>query len=174
MSKPSGVTAESDSCSSDGCSGADALAFGTRCPVSGTVGLSVNRITLKALLTPDALRRLDETPYFFCPAPDCNVVYFSTQNTSFFTRADLTIRVGLKEREHPIPLCYCFGYTLADVQQDLAARGTTDIPAVITEEIRAGHCACEVRNPQGTCCLGNVTAAVKTTSRTDKHRTKNG
>jgi hypothetical protein len=26
---------------------------------------------------------------------------------------------------------------------------------------KAGHCACELKNPQGSCCLGNVTAAVR-------------
>lgn len=24
----------------------------------------------------------------------------------------------------------------------------------------AGHCACEVKNPQGSCCLGNVSKAL--------------
>jgi hypothetical protein len=27
--------------------------------------------------------------------------------------------------------------------------------------VKAGNCACEVRNPQGSCCLGNVQATVK-------------
>ncbi len=96
----------------------------------------------------------------FCPASGCDVVYFDTHDRSVFTRTDLTVRVGLKERDHPIPLCYCFGYSLADIVQDLAERGTTNIPAVISAEIKAGRCACEVRNPQGSCCLGNVTASV--------------
>ena len=162
MNKLEGATAQADSCS-EVCSATDAPAFGTRCPVSETVGLGVDIITLKALLKPEALRRLDGTNFRFCPAADCDVVYFDTESSSLFTKAELTVRVGLKEQEHPIPICYCFGYTLADVQRDLAARATTDIPALIKAEIKAGHCACEVRNPQGTCCLGNLSAAIKTT-----------
>lgn len=34
------------------------------------------------------------------------------------------------------------------------------IPQRITAEVKAGNCACEIRNSQGSCCLGNVTAAV--------------
>lgn len=140
---------------------ADVAAFGSRCPVSDTVGLGVELLTLRALLKPEALRRLDGTNYRFCSASDCDVVYFDAQHGSLFIKGDLTVRVGLKEREPPVPLCYCFGYTLADVQSDMATRGRTDIPAIITAEIKAGHCACEVRNPQGTCCLGTVRTAVK-------------
>ena len=162
MNKLESATAQAD-LRSEVCSPADAPAFGARCPVSETVGLGVDLITLKALLKAEALRRLDGTNYRFCPATDCDVIYFDMESGSVFTKADLTVRVGLKERGHPIALCYCFGYTLANVQQDLAARGNTDIPATIAAEIKAGHCACEVKNPQGTCCLGTVSAAIKTT-----------
>jgi hypothetical protein len=121
----------------------------------------VDLITLKALLTGDALRRLDGITYRFCPEPECDVVYFDTRSDSVFRTTDLTVRVGVKAREDPVPLCYCFGYTLADIRQDLASRGTSDIPALITAEIKAGHCACEVKNPQGTCCLGNISQTIK-------------
>lgn len=131
------------------------------CPSSGTVGSKVDLVTVKALLTGDALRRLDGSTYRFCPAPDCDVVYFDSGAGSLFRKSDLTVRVGLKETEDPIPVCYCFGFAVADLRRDLAARGKTDIPAMIAAEIKAGHCACEVKNPQGTCCLGNVSRAAK-------------
>jgi hypothetical protein len=31
----------------------------------------------------------------------------------------------------------------------------------VREHISAGRCGCEVRNPRGVCCLGDVTEAVK-------------
>jgi hypothetical protein len=31
----------------------------------------------------------------------------------------------------------------------------------VTEHIRAGRCGCNVNNPQGSCCLGNIQAVVK-------------
>lgn len=124
-------------------------------------GTRVDLITVKALLRPSALRRLDGTDYHFCLAPDCDVVYFDCKSGSRFRKTDLHIRVGQKESADPIPVCYCFDFTIADLRRDIATRGETSIPETITEEIRAGHCACEVKNPEGSCCLGNVREAVK-------------
>jgi hypothetical protein len=35
------------------------------------------------------------------------------------------------------------------------------MPERITGEVEAGRCACEVKNPSGACCLGEVNKAVK-------------
>jgi hypothetical protein len=131
------------------------------CPVSATTGLKVDLITLKALLTGEGLRRLDGENYRFCPAADCDVVYFDNAANSVYRRRDLTVRIGQKERGDSAPICYCFGYTTGDVRRDFATLGTTRIPAMITAQVKAGHCACEVKNPQGSCCLGNVSKAVR-------------
>jgi len=131
------------------------------CPESRTTGPRIDLITVKALLTPSALRRLEGRDYHFCPAPHCDVVYFDCGSGSRFRKADLLIRVGQKESEDPIPVCYCFDFTIADLRRDLTTRGDTSILETITEEIRAGHCACEVKNPEGSCCLGNLREAVK-------------
>lgn len=117
-------------------------------------------MTLKALLTGAALRRLDGRDYRFCPDPSCDLVYFDREAGSVFHKHDLSIRVGLKETEGPIPVCYCFGHTVADLRNDIASRGVTDVLASITAEVRAGHCACEVKNPEGSCCLGSVSRAI--------------
>jgi len=131
-----------------------------RCPVSGAMGTSVDLVTVKALLTVAALRRLDGKAYRFCTDPSCDVVYFDRGAHSAFGKQDLSVRVGLKEAEDPIPVCYCFGFTVADLRNDITSRGETDIPASITAEVRAGHCACEVKNPRGSCCLGDISRAL--------------
>jgi hypothetical protein len=131
------------------------------CPSSNTPGLNVDLITLKALLKSDALRRLDGKAYRFCPDTPCDVVYFDRRTDSVFRRRDLTIRVGQKESKDPIPVCYCFDITMADLRKDIGPRGESAIQAMIAAEVRAGHCACEVRNPQGRCCLGEVSRAVR-------------
>lgn len=134
------------------------------CPGSQTIGLKVDLVTVKALVNADALRRLDGKAYLFCPAPDCDIVYFDSAAGSIFRKPDLQVRVGQKEREDPVPVCYCFDFTLADLRREIAVAGRTEIPALITAEIKAGHCACEVRNPQGSCCLGNVIAVARSLS----------
>jgi hypothetical protein len=115
---------------------------------------------VKALLKSNALRRLDGKAYRFCPESNCDVVYFDREADSVFRKHDLGVRVGQKESEDPIPVCYCFEITFADLRNSIAATGETGIPAMITAEIQAGHCACEVKNPQGSCCLGNVSKVV--------------
>lgn len=133
----------------------------TRCPVSQTTGRPVGSITLKALLTGNALRRLEGRMYRFCPEPHCEVVYFSSEAGPIFRKRDLRVRVGQKESEDPVPLCYCFDVALADLRNDLLTSGGTDIPEKIAREIEAERCACEIRNPQGSCCLGNIRGALR-------------
>lgn len=150
-----------NSCSSVGCPAPGSHSEAALCPISRTVGWDVDLITVKALLTASALRRLSGKAYRFCPARDCDVVYFDCEADSVFWKRDLGVRVGQKELDDPIPICYCFDIAEADLRKDISRAGETDIPAMIRAEVRVGHCACEVKNPQGSCCLGNVSRAVK-------------
>lgn len=160
---PPGETASAvaEACSEESCAVPAAESDSDSCPISGTIGLNVDLITVKALLNGGGLSRLEGEAYRFCPASDCDAVYFDNRARSVFRKSDLTVRVGQKEREDPIPICYCFGFTAADLRRDLAVQGKTEIPAIIAAEVRAGHCACEVKNPQGSCCLGSVSKAVR-------------
>jgi hypothetical protein len=151
---------DSLACKED-CSISEADSDAPLCPVSRTIGLKVDLITVKALLKGSALRRLEGKNYRFCPEPNCDVVYFDCTSDSIFRKADVVVRVGQKELEDPIPVCYCFDFSVADLRRDFAARGDTAIPDQIAAEVRAGHCACEVKNPEGSCCLGHVWNAVK-------------
>ncbi len=106
-------------------------------------------ITLKALLQPKALECLDPTvTYHFCDAPDCEVVYFS--DNSQFRVADLSVSVYQKQQVQNALVCYCFGHTRDDLEQH------PQLEESIRAHTRANRCGCEVRNPQGGCCLGNV------------------
>src|SRR5881296_462714 len=131
------------------------------CQRCGTHGQPVARETLEALLTPDALARLQGGPHFFDRSADCEVVYFSNENDSYFTKRDLHVRVGIKESDPPIPICYCFGHTMESARSEIQATGRSTVAARITKEIQAGNCACEVKNPSGRCCLGEVNEAVR-------------
>jgi hypothetical protein len=61
----------------------------------------------------------------------------------------------------PLPPCYCFDFTLADVRREIAETGACTLPARIAAEMRSKGCQCEVKNPSGACCLGDVHQAVK-------------
>lgn len=98
---------------------------------------------------------------FFCATASCPVVYFGRSPDSRFTRDDLTVRVGIKETEDPIPVCYCFDHTRASVREELDRTGTSTVVERIRAGIQAGNCRCESKNPSGHCCLGEVTRVVK-------------
>ncbi len=89
----------------------------------------------------------------------CDVVYFSDEIR--YVRSDVRIRVGDKETEPPIQLCYCFDWTREDIEADIRRDGTTGIPERIKGKIRAGLCNCDTMNPRGVCCLASVNQAVK-------------
>jgi len=131
------------------------------CPRCGQKGKAVGEETLTHLLTKAALSKRRDVPYLFCRTPICEVVYFSADGVTVFRKSDVRVRVGLKETEPPIPLCYCFGFTEQDVYDEVKATGRCTISERITARVQAGECACEIKNPQGSCCLGKVRAAEK-------------
>ncbi len=128
------------------------------CPACGKKGKPVPTLTVKSLVR-DHTRVARSGSYSFCRTPKCDVVYFSDNAT--FRKPDLKVRVGIKETEDPVPVCYCFDYGRADIRRDIEELGSTKIPDEIKEEIQGGFCACEVKNPSGSCCLGDVNRAVQ-------------
>lgn len=136
------------------------------CPECGRQARPVDSITLKALLRPNALARLEVgAAYHFCATPACVVVYFAAQAQSIYHKEDLEVRVGLKETQDPIPLCYCFGHTRASIEEEIAREGKSTATETITAHIKAKRCGCDVNNPSGACCLGEVGKAVKELSK---------
>lgn len=130
------------------------------CPECDQPGKSVETKTLKHTVQSWHLERVNKPGFLFCRSGDCNVVYFHPEGDCL-RKPDVRVRVGLKETADPVPICYCFGFTEAMAFEEVRATGTCTIPQRITAEVRAGNCACEIRNPQGSCCLGNVTIALK-------------
>jgi hypothetical protein len=112
------------------------------------------------MVRPQFLDSVGKPGFFFCPTRQCSVVYHHPEG-QLLRKSDLRLRVGLKESEDPIPLCYCFGFTEAMLAQDLKADGSSSIPRRIAAELKAGNCTCEMHNPQGVCCLANVNEALK-------------
>lgn len=66
------------------------------------------------------------------------------------------VRVGIKETEAPRPVCYCFGYSLEDIIEEIRLTGSTTVPQSILTRLDSEGCHCETTNPQGSCCLGTV------------------
>jgi len=134
---------------------------GVVCPKNEKVCKPVGRITVEALIRPDRRHSLTLLPYYFCDSPSCDVVYVSASTEHVITKDQLQVRVGTKENKDPIPLCYCFDFDKKAIWDDIRFKGRTDIPQIITQRIKAGECRCQVTNPSGNCCLGDIYRAVK-------------
>jgi hypothetical protein len=143
------------------CSVSEKVAGSNRCRECNMPGRPVSFQTMESLLTPEAFARIQNDTYYFDATPHCEVVYFSNGSDSYFHKSDLRVRVGIKETEAPIPICYCFGHTVESARQEILLTGRSTIAQRIRAEIQAGTCACEVRNPSGNCCLGEVNRVIK-------------
>lgn len=133
---------------------------GVVCQQCGRPGKPVDRITVDALLKPELRAGLNGTRYVFCETPDCPVVYVALDGTRF-TKDQIRVRVGLKETEDPILVCYCFGVTERMIREEMERTGRSTASSRIRAEVKAGHCRCEVENPSGRCCLGEVSRVEK-------------
>lgn len=130
------------------------------CPSCGNPGKAVGLLTVKAMLAVP-LTELRATRYRFCKTPECPTVYYGLDAEHLIGEDLLLERVHQKHPgEGDVFACYCFQHTPDSIKAELASTGRSTTVASITAGIQAGQCACEIRNPQGSCCLGNVRAAV--------------
>lgn len=131
------------------------------CPVNHRVGRKVDNLIVKSLLVLP-INLVTHNEYYFCPDPECPVVYYSVIDNQTFTEPDLKEKVFQKHPDdNDTFVCYCFKHKVGDVRNDVAKHGSSEIVEQITKGVQANQCACDILNPQGNCCLGNVRGLVK-------------
>lgn len=124
------------------------------CPNCTHQGRAIAIETLKSQLKPISMHKLAvEATYYFCAHPTCPIVYFN--HAQVFEPEEIREKVFQKNHDADCLVCYCFGYTRAEVQND-AQTNTPQILSQIKVGTKNKQCACELRNPQGRCCLGNI------------------
>jgi hypothetical protein len=130
------------------------------CPECGKIGKAVQGQTVKALLSV-TLREVQEVQYLFCRTQTCPVVYFSTYSEQIVTVGEIRERIYQKEPEaEDVFICYCFRHMVGDLRAASPEKRIAIVDS-IDAGINAKQCACDLRNPQGSCCLGNVRAMIK-------------
>lgn len=146
----------------DCCSPSDKLKTSTttNCPTCIEKGKSVPLITLKSLLTASYLATIEpDNTYYFCSNSSCPTVYFSGTHSQTFEEDALKVLVFQKNSNMDVPVCYCFNWTRERLFQ--AIREDKRPVEQIKKHVQSNRCGCDVNNPQGACCLGNVTAYVR-------------
>ena len=138
------------------------------CPVSKRSSRKVQKRTLEHLLRPEKVGSVQNVQYYYCADPSCNVVYFSNENVPFFTVDDVAVKVLSKETGNDVNVCYCFNWTRSRINEEIITSGQSTASLQIAKEVKAGNCACDIKNPKGECCLGDVNQVIKETMRTLK------
>ncbi len=124
-----------------------------RCPSCRGEGAEVGRRTMKHWLKPERLFDIPEERFSFCTSGDCPVVYFSVEG-SIYGLEDVRAPLG-RDQKNPF-VCYCFAVTEEMIAGAVRSERTPPFSELIRGEVRDGSCACDVRNPSGRCCLGEV------------------
>jgi CopZ-like zinc binding protein len=115
------------------------------CPECGAVGAEIARRTVVAVTSaplppPQGLR--------LCRTPDCSLVYYGDAGA----RIEASSLALLPPFKGGDVLCFCFLHRLRDLDNGRSAAVVEEI----TERVRAGDCACDLRNPTGKCCLPDI------------------
>lgn len=133
------------------------------CPSCKNKAKNVKLITLKSLLRSSVLEVLNaKASHYFCSNIDCDVVYFDTNKK--YLVSDIKVAVHQKDVSENTPICYCFDWTKEKIKEYVEKRLTPNPIEHIRDNIKENRCGCEVNNPQGSCCLGNVTAYIRNLS----------
>jgi hypothetical protein len=123
----------------------------------GNPGTPVSAITIESLVKKERQSRIASPDGFsFCHTPDCPVVYFNSNTGENIEKRDLKVRVGIKETEDPIPVCYCFGWTREQIDDEIHRTGKSLAVEDIANKIKTTGCDCQRNNPSGVCCLNDV------------------
>lgn len=131
------------------------------CPISGTLSRKVQHRTVEHLVKSEKLNAIQNVQYYYCTEPTCDVVYFSNEDAPRFSNNDLRLKVFAKDTADDVNVCYCFEWTRGRIRKEIADTGKSTASFEIAQKIKAGLCACDIKNPKGECCLGDVNSVIK-------------
>jgi len=155
------ITAKESSCSVENNNCCTPKPKGKKvCPKCGKNAKGVLGKTLAHLLTDEARSKqggLDG--YYYCKTPSCEVVYF--RNETVLKQEEISVVVGHKDGAVPATVCYCFDWTKEKIRSQLEEGGKTNALEDIKAKMADPGCSCEILNPSGGCCLGDVGKAIK-------------
>ena len=119
-----------------------------RCPVNGKEYTGVSEKTIMHHIKEPWHWQGKSQSYYFCDDPECDVVYFG-KDDSVINKSEVRTHVGIKEKSANSLVCYCFGVTSDEANNNPEAK------AFLIEKTKEHVCECEARNPSGKCCLKN-------------------
>ncbi len=130
------------------------------CRECGEIGRAVARQTVVHHVKSEKLSSVGVEEYKFCSSAKCAVVYYAA-SSQVFTVDDVREFVTSKTSGDARPLCYCFGFTEGFARREIAQTGESSVSKQVSRFIKEKLCSCEIRNPSGVCCLGEINKTLK-------------
>jgi hypothetical protein len=122
-----------------------------RCPQCGATGQPVGTVILDTFVLPEARPLLGEEANY-CPSETCPVAYFD----AFDRRIDVTqLARPVYPKDPDAPICGCFGFTCADIDEDVREGVATRTRAQL-ERARSSEARCSQSAANGQSCIANV------------------
>ncbi|MFW9779853.1 MAG: hypothetical protein ACFFE8_13440 [Candidatus Heimdallarchaeota archaeon] len=125
------------------------------CPLSGTKGIRLRRITMTNHVHPIYWSHLTEKGFYFCKERDCPIVYFNNVTKVYFSQQELRVAVMHKMaiRSEGRPMCYCTGVLEEQILYELLITKCCDSLQDIQDFTGANQGKdCKITNPSGRCC----------------------
>ena len=122
-----------------------------RCPRCGAAGQPVGSVILDAFVRPESRNQLGAEACF-CPTATCPVAYFDA--------FDRLVEVPQLARpaypkDPDAPICGCFGFTCAEIDEDLREGVATRTRAQL-ERARSSDARCSQAAASGASCVASV------------------
>lgn len=132
------------------------------CKECCNIGKSIKEITIRSFVKESKLEAIKNPDgFYFCETSTCQCVYFNNVQQIYLHKEDIKVSVGIKETEGSIPVCYCFNWTKDRIFDQIKQQEYSTVIQEITTKVKAGECSCEIKNPSGKCCLGEVNKMIK-------------
>ena len=130
------------------------------CPQCSKLAKGVLEKTFNALVKEETKSQFScRSGFYYCKTPSCKVIYF--RDDTILTQQDMKVIVGLKDGASVAMVCYCFQWSKEKIAAEIQATGKTTALEDIKAKMKDPGCACEVLNPSGGCCLGDVAKAIR-------------
>lgn len=121
------------------------------CPKCGVSCKSVENKTLYHQIKFPENQVAFQEKYYFCPAEECSVGYFSSTN-HIIPKQFLRTYQEIEDDK----LCYCFDIKTEQYLSALKANNAETIKNFVIQKTKSGECACEVKKPVWSVLFGKV------------------
>lgn len=122
------------------------------CPHCNQEGISVNKITVEHLVMDEFRSEIKEEEYWICMNEDCDMVYYPSENRTYFLIDQINVSIGFKKDAEPKYACYCSKVTEEEVLEAVLKHGATTVKEVNALTGAMKDCHCIENNPLGICC----------------------